>query len=175
MVLSDMHLKELLEAWTLVISPLYADGSSIKSNHIDLRLGHRLLKYSMKVLDLKSPNVVVEEILISDSGFILSPWEFVLWCTLETVEVPNGYRGFVETKGNIARAGIQAHNTDGHVDPGFKWTITLEIKNNSNHAIVIYPEMFFVQIYIFKASSCSENPYMGKYQHQEGATFYQVD
>jgi len=82
--------------------------------------------------------------------------------TIEKVAIPNGYFGFIETKGNIGRAGIQAHNTDGHIDPGFSGTLTLEIKNNSNRSIIIYPGIAFVQLYIFKLSSESSNLYKGK-------------
>jgi dCTP deaminase len=73
------------------------------------------------------------------------------------------------------RAGIQAHNTDGHIDPGFRGNITLEIKNNSNHSIIIYPDIAFVQIYFFKSTSKSSNIYKGKYQNQKGATIYIKD
>ncbi len=83
--------------------------------------------------------------------------------------------GFIETKGNIARAGIQIHNTDGHINLGFSGNITLEIKNNSNNSIIIYPNLAFVQIYFFKATSKSLKPYNGKYQNQKGGTTYIKD
>ncbi|MDD2537296.1 MAG: dCTP deaminase [Candidatus Absconditabacteria bacterium] len=174
MVLTDVYLKELLLKKKLIITPFPSD-ESIRSTHIDLHLDERLLKYSSLILDLKNPDINFAEIQMSDSGFTLAPGEFILGSTLETVEIPNGYQGFIETKGNIARAGIQSHNTDGHIDPGFKGKITLEIKNNSHHSIIIYPGMLFVQIYIFECSSLSENPYRGKYQNQKGATIYQID
>ena len=95
--------------------------------------------------------------------------------TLEKVTIPNGYFGFIETRGNIARAGIQTHNTDGHIAPGFSGNITLEIKNNSNRTIIIYPGLPFIHLYILKMTSKCLRPYSGKYQDQKGATIYKKD
>lgn len=176
MILSDKHILELLREKKLLIIPEPA-AKDIRCNHINLYLSNKLLKYKIETLDLKKEDKdsVVEEIVISDDGYELKPGDFVLGSTIEKIGIPNGYFGFVETKGNIARAGIQTHNTDGHIDPGFTGNITLEIKNNSNHSIIIYPNMAFVQIYFFKSTSESLFPYDGKYQNQEGATTYLKD
>lgn len=173
MILSDKHILELLETKKLIITPAPL-REDINCNRIDLRLSNKLLRYKVETLDLSANNVdsVVEEIIIAEDGYILKPGEFLLGSTVEKVEIPNGYYGFVETKGNIARAGIQAHNADGHIDPGFVGNITLEIKNNSNHSIIIYHNIKFVQIRFLKSTSESINPYQGKYQNQEGATIY---
>jgi dCTP deaminase len=176
MILSDKHILELIQKKMLVIKPTPLE-KDIKCNHINLHLFNKLLKYKIKTLDLKinDPHPSTEEFIISENGFKLKSGEFLLGSTIEKVKIPNGYFGFIETKGNIARAGIQAHNTDGHVDPGFNGNITLEIKNNSRHSIIIYPNMAFVQIYFLKSSSKSINPYNGKYQNQNGATTYKKD
>lgn len=173
MILSDKHIFELLEKNRLVITPnpLRED---INCNRIDLHLSNQLLRYKIDTFDLKkaNPDSLIERITILNKGYMLMPGDFLLGSTVEKVKIPNGYYGFVETKGNIARAGIQAHNADGHIDPGFVGNITLEIKNNSNHSIIIYPNMKFVQIRFLKSTSESINPYQGKYQNQEGATIY---
>ena len=80
MVLSDIHLKKLLKEKKLVITPfsLISNNEMIRSNHIDLHLGEKLLKYSSKVLDLKNPEIVLEEFFIPESGFTLAPGDFVL-------------------------------------------------------------------------------------------------
>lgn len=137
-------------------------------------MSDELLRYKVDTLDLKdvSADEIVEKITIPNEGYMLKPGDFLLGSTIEKVEIPNGYYGFIETKGNIARAGIQAHNADSHIDPGFVGNITLEIKNNSNHSIIIYPNIKFVQIRFLKSTSESVNPYQGKYQDQEGATIY---
>lgn len=176
MVLSDEHIIELLERQELTIEPKPLK-ENIRCNHINLHLSNKLLKYNIDTLDLKTDQSgsITEEIIMSAEGYILKPGDFVLGSTVEKVGIPNGHFGFIETKGNIARAGIQAHNADGHVDPGFVGNITLEIKNNSNHSIIIYPDLKFVQIYFFKLTSKSIRPYQGKYQNQKGGTEYKKD
>jgi dCTP deaminase len=175
MILSDKDIIKLIKKNHLKISPLPKE-EDIKCNHINLHLHSKLIKYESDVIDLKSrDNFDVEEIIIPEKGYRLKPGEFLIGSTNEKVTIPNGYFGFVETKGNIARAGIQTHNTDGHIDPGFSGNITLEIKNNANHSIIIYPNIAFIQIYFFKATSKSINPYNGKYQNQKGGTTYLKD
>ena len=174
MILSDKDIIKLLKREKLIIIPSPKDFD-ICCNHINLHLDNKLLKYMTKILDLKEDKVQTKEITISEQGYKLKPGEFLIGSTIEKLTIPNGYLGFIETKGNIARAGIQAHNTDGHIDPGFIGNITLEIKNNSKHSIVIYPKMAFVQIYFFKATSKSLRPYAGKYQNQKGGTVYIKD
>lgn len=174
MILSDESILELLKAGHLIINPL--NLKDIKSTHIDLHLSGKLVRYVSTSIDLKKDtSFETEEFEIPEHGFELKPGDFFIGSTVECVSIPNGLWGFIETKGNIARAGIQSHNTDGHVDPGFSGTITLEIKNNANHSIRIYSDMAFVQIHFFQATSQSLRPYSGKYQNQQSGTVYMRD
>ena len=173
MLLSDKDIIQLIKEGRLIITPL--QENAVQCASVELHLSNSLIKYN-KTLDLQDDSSVgYNRIAIGDSGYQLDPGEFVLGSTVEKVTIPNGYQGFIETHGNIARAGIQAHNADGHVAPGFSGNITLEIKNNSNQSIVIYPNLTFVQLYIFQMSSEPTKPYSGKYQNQEGATPYKKD
>ncbi len=174
MILSDRSIIGLLENGELKIEPSPA-LIDVTCNHVNLHLDNKLIKYTGKSLDLKNPDVDFEEIIISSEGYELKPNEFLIGSTVEMVTIPNGFWGLIETKGNIARAGIQAHNADGHIDPGFSGNITLEIKNNSNRSIIIYPGISFVQIYFFQATTKSDRPYNGKYQNQNQPTVYLKD
>ena len=64
----------------------------------------------------------------------------------------------VEGKSSLARMGILVH-TAGFIDPGFEGTITLEISNQSNLAVAIYPDMYICQIAIHLMSTPAEVPY----------------
>lgn len=175
MILSDKDVLGLMKEGKLSIDPFDKDELTL-SGHVNLRLSPKLLQYQDKVLDLKAKEpAAVREIMMGDDGYILGPGEFLLGSTVERVSIPSDHFGFIETKGNIARAGIQAHNTDGHIDPGFSGTVTLEIKNNASHSIVIYPNIAFVQLYIFQLSSEAAHSYSGKYQNQMEATTYKAD
>jgi dCTP deaminase len=153
-----------------LITPLSEE--SIQPVHIDLRLGSKIKKYT-KPIDLKSDSEA-EEIEITVAGYVLQPGDFILGCTLEEVNIPDGYWGFIETKGNIARAGISSHNTDGHIDPGYKGVITLEIKNQANVPVTIYPGIKFVQLFLFKIDGFSPL-YKGKYQNSTSPTIFMPD
>ena len=173
MVLSDKDLNLLIKKGLLKIEPLEYE---VKEEHVHLRLAATILKYKSKVVDLKKESSFeARQIIIGKDGYKLKPKEFILGSTLEKVSIPNGYWGLLETKGNIARAGIQTCNTDGHIGPGFKGNIVLEITNNSNQSIIIYPGLDFVQLYIFKMTSPCLNTYSGIYQNQKGITIFKKD
>jgi len=175
MMLSDIDIFKLIKRKKLIIIPP-PKQKDIRGADIELHLSNRILKYKNTPADLKDDSTFTfEEVSLNRSGYKLKPGEFILGSTIEKVKIPNGYFGFIETKGNIGRAGIQTHNTDGHIDPGFSGNITLEIKNNSNRSIIIYPKITFVYLYIFKLSSKCSHPYRGKYQNQKGPTVYKQD
>ena len=175
MILSDTTIIQLIREGKLKILPPIPE-KNIKCCHLDLHLAPALLKYTGSKGDLKDNSTfATKKIIIPAEGYELQPHEFVVGSTVEEVFIPNGYMAFVETKGNIARAGIQTHNTDGHIDPGFNGTITLEITNNSNRTIVIYPHLPFVQVYFFQLTGECRYPYYGKYQYQSGPTGYEKD
>jgi dCTP deaminase len=172
-LLSDRALKELIKDGLLRISPF--EEAAISSTSIDLRLGPKLVRYPPQTIQLgKIPEG--KEIDLSSSGYTLAPGEFILGMTKERVGIPNGYQGFIETKGNIARAGISAHNADGHIDPGFDGHITLEIKNmHKNVSILLLPDVHICQLFIHELSSPSDIPYKGKYSGQTMPTIYLPD
>ena len=64
----------------------------------------------------------------------------------------------ISGKSSLARMGILVH-TAGFVDPGFKGTITLEISNQSNLAVAIYPKMNICQIAVHSMTSPAKIPY----------------
>ena len=166
-LLSDGDLLDLIEQKKLGIEPFNPD--CIKSTSIDLQLGPTLVRYtSPQTIRLDNPDAKpeVEEIDITDSVYTLHPGEFILGMTKESVFIPNGYQGFIETKGNIARAGLQAHCGDGHIDPGFFGHITLEISNmhrGNDVSIQIIPGIYICQLFIFRLTSECKSVYKGKY------------
>ena len=170
MVLSDKSIKELLDRKELVIVP-YCE-KLLGPTSIDLRLGHSIVKYSCNNIDLKSDRNDYISFEIPKDGYVMQPGEFILASTFEKVTIPNGYQGFIETRGSIARAGLQVHNTDGHVDPGSDHVITIEIVNNNNVPIIIYPEIAICQIFIIKLTTPCDKVYCGKYLGQKVPTTY---
>jgi len=173
MWLSSFDLYMLIqEEERLVIDP---KPDSISPASIDLKLGTRILIPKPGEIDIKDPHIEYENIDMDDNGYLLEPGGFVLGSTLETVSMPNGYLGFIETRGNFARAGLQIHNSDGHIDPGYRGVITLELKNNSTqNDIRLYPGIKIATLYVGKTQTPSAVPYDGKYQGSKGPTPFMI-
>ncbi len=170
MVLSDRDLLKLIENGDLKITDF--DIKQLGPTSIDLRLNPHIVKYSCEKVDLCKSEFITNDIIIDENGYELLPSEFIVASTYEKVTIPNGYQAFIETRGCIARAGLQVHNADGHIDPGSDHVITLEIVNNNNIPVIIYPNMYICQIFILKLTSECDKPYSGKYLGQTTPTIY---
>src|SRR5439155_15082481 len=134
-LLSNRDIKELIEDGKLQIDPY--DPKFVNPTSIDLRLGSVLVQYPPQTIKIGVDKPISHEIDITEASYILHSGEFILGTTKEKVYIPNGYQGVIETKGNLARAGIQVHNNDGHIDPGFCGHITLEITNMNENDVRI--------------------------------------
>ena len=167
MLLGKSELEKLISEHGLV-QPY--EASLVKSVHVDLRLSENIARYSGPV-DLKQSSELENLKINSDEGCELNPGDFIIGTTEEVVHIPQGYWGFIETKGNIARAGLSSHNTDGHIDPGYRGVITLEIKNMNTVPVKIYPGATFVQLFVFEVKGDAPL-YEGKYQDSTKPTPY---
>jgi dCTP deaminase len=171
MILCDRDIRKALATKTIEIDPML--DSQIGPTSIDLRLGALLLRYTTERIELGRTHPETTEVEICpQNGYCLGPGEFVLGCTLERVHLSNGYQGFIETKGDVARAGLQVHNCDGHVDPGSNHHITLEISNQNVVPVVLYPAVLICQIFIHTLSGPCDKVYQGKYFGQSKPTTY---
>jgi dCTP deaminase len=171
-LLSDRDIKKLIEDGKLMIEP--NDDLHISPASIDLRLGSILVRYPPQTIKFGFAKPQSEEIDISSSEYKLHPGQFILGSTKEKVFIPNGYQGVIETKGDIARAGIQVHSNDAHIDPGFYGNITLEIKNlnNCDVDVELISGIYICQLFIGKLSSSCDLVYVGKYSNQDKPTTY---
>lgn len=178
MVLSDRDIKKAIKDGRLVFKPKISDDQ-IGPASIDLRLSPIFKVFHTEkhtLLDVK--NGLPKEFLKSyrmknDEYFVLHPNSFVLTSTIEYIKVPDDLLVKVEGKSSLARMGILVH-TAGFIDPGFEGTITLEVSNQSNLAVTLYPRMYICQISIEQLSSPSETPYNKRkkslYLKQKGPT-----
>jgi dCTP deaminase len=166
-MLSDKDIKALIDDKKLVIKPFFQKNLGCAS--IDLNLGNVFVKYN-GLIDTRSKNISHE--LFSASELLLEPGQFVLGVTREKIRIPNGHYGFIETKGNFARAGISVTCDDGHIDPGTDGLITIEIKNNNNVKVKLYSGDLICQLFLFKLSSNCLKTYNGKYMKQNYPTIF---
>jgi len=81
-------------------------------------------------------------------------------------------------RSSLARLGLEIHATGGVIDSSFTGEIVLELKNNNNRAVKLYPSMRIAQVLFYKLSSPCNNPYNekdNKYQGQEGVVHSRLD
>jgi dCTP deaminase len=161
MILADIDLWDLQRRHGIV-TPWQADH--LQPASIDLTLGNEFIADSVK------------HELHKGASYALAPGEFILTTTHETVYVPNGYAARVEGRSSWGRKGLLVHATAGFVDPGFRGTITLELKNLTQTEVLYLPVgERLCQITYLRGLSRSERPYgspdLGShYQGQLGAT-----
>ena len=167
MMLSDKDLSKLIENRKLVIRPF--DSSAIGCASIDLTLSDKFAEYSEDIDSHVTPSITRS---FSASNIKLLQNGFVLGMTREYIRIPNGYYGFIETRGNFARAGITVSSNDGHIDPGTDSMITLEIHNRNSVGITLYAGDRICQLFICQLSSPSSSLYTGKYAHQTKPTVF---
>ena len=84
--------------------------------------------------------------LDEEDGYIMSPGDFVIGSTFETVNVPTDLVGRFEGKSSLGRLGLMTHVTAGFIDPGFNGNITVEIKNLTRFYWMLIPGMKIGQI-----------------------------
>lgn len=163
MILSDRDLKKAIKEKRLRFEPRLRPDQ-IGPASIDLRLSGEFKMFDISkhsLLDIKKglpKSFMTDCRLKKGERFILHPSSFVLASTLEYIAVPDDVSVKVEGKSTLARMGILVH-TAGFVDPGFEGTITLEISNQSNLAVALYPGMYICQIAAQQLSSPAETPY----------------
>jgi len=164
MIFSDRDIKKIIKSQRLVFKPPLSKNQ-IGPASIDLKLGSIFKIFNISkqcLLDTKKglpdKDFIITKKIKSGEAFILHPNNFVLASTKEYIKVPDDMVLKVEGKSTLARMGILVH-TAGFVDPGFEGTLTLEISNQSNLPVALYPEMHICQIAVEYLSSPAEVPY----------------
>ncbi len=170
-ILSDRDIVRLITDKKLIIDPY--SNLPLNTSSVDLKLGPILTCYLPQTIKSGIDKTIGQEIDITGSSYTLNPGEFILGMTKECISIPNGYLGVIETKGNIARAGILVHCNDAHIDAGFTGHITLEIINfNKEVSIELVPNTPICQLFVGKLSSECSSTYKGKYLFQAKPTTY---
>lgn len=149
MILSDTKIKNRIDSWDIKIESLwwYDTIQQIWPASIDFRLWNTFKIYRKSrqtVIDSRDWVVKehVETVKLKDGDkFVLHPWDFVLWVTMEKIRVPYDLVARCEWRSSIGRLGVIIHSTAGFIDPWFEWTITLEMTNINEIPIALYVGM----------------------------------
>lgn len=103
-------------------------------------------------------------------GWELPPLTMCLVSTREVVRLPDDLMATVTGCSTLGRNGLGVHITAGHLDPGFRGTVTLELYNFRRCSILLIPGARIGQLLFERLSEPTDTPYRGRYQDQDGPT-----
>lgn len=168
MLITEVNLYSLLQQYH--IAPI----ECFDTFSITLHLDRRIIRYNYPKDHVVSYGRETKETNISaidlEGEYILHPGQAILACSKETVKMPNGYFGLIQTKGSLARLFISAHCCDGQIEPGFEGKITFELCNLGPLNVRFTADNPIAQLFIFKTSSDQE-AYHGKYNNSCTPTY----
>lgn len=163
----------------LIITPLLEPEESIDSCSIDIRLGNEFIvmrKQSFPNLDLNDQEALKtnigkyqEEIRKNfHEQFILHPRQLIIGSTFEYIKMPTDLMCHVVGKSTWGRMGLIIA-TATKVDPGFRGCVTLEIINEGEIPIILYPGIPIGQIVFHRLQRT--DVYEGSYACATGPQF----
>jgi dCTP deaminase len=168
-ILSDREIKQLLDEGKIIISPKPDLDEQLGSASLDLRLSDEFMIFEhtkKPYIDTKNPETfkdMTKMMKVSENDpFVFHPGEFVLGATLEEVELPADIAARIDGRSSLGRLGIVIHSTAGHIDPGFKGKIVLEMENIGMIPVLLYPGMRVCQLVFEVLSSPTTKPYNQK-------------
>jgi len=157
MILGKERIRELVEQSALLES--FSSGSLGGAGY-DLRIGRAYrLKGGGSLLVEGKNNPEVEE--LQGDEFSLKPGDYVLIESLEKVNMPNNLVARILPRSTIFRNGCSL--ITALVDPGFRGTLTMGLKNISGHEFKFQRNARVAQI-VFEEVSGGTEEYDGHYQ-----------
>lgn len=118
------------------------DPACVNAASLDLRIAETILveRSPGYAIDYrKRQRLDMVEVRIPERGYLIEPGEFLLAATIEQCNLPDDVAALFRIKSSMGRIGLE-HMDAGWVDPGFNGSLTLELKNMTNHhAIRIRP------------------------------------
>ena len=163
----------------LIITPLFEFEEFIDPASIDVRLGNEFIimkKESFAVLDIRRQKELATQIeryqehvrLNYREEFVLHPNQLIIGSTLEYVCLPSRLMCYVVGKSTWGRMGLVIA-TATKVDPGFKGCITLEMINQGEVPVILYPGIPIAQLVFHETTG--EAKYEGGYNCATGPQF----
>jgi len=165
-VLSDRDIKKLIEENKIQITPKPNYEEQLGSASLDLRLGDEFAVFEhakkpfIDTRDKESFKGMTKAVKVENGeSFVFHPGEFVLGVSVEEVFLPNDIAARIDGRSSLGRLGIVVHSTAGHIDPGFRGKIVLEMENIGMIPVLLYPGMRICQLVFEMLSSPTANPY----------------
>lgn len=146
--------------------------NQIGNDSIDLRINNKgyiisnNYEYINTLADENFDKYFEEVSLNSETGYDLKPGDILFVDTLERIHLVGDLIGRISGRSTFARFGLTVHCTQEKFSSGINSIAALQIKNNSNTVLKIFPYQKLAQLIIEKTSH-NENPYSGTFSLEE--------
>ncbi|HPU77753.1 MAG: dCTP deaminase [Synergistaceae bacterium] len=175
-VCSAREIVEMLESGDLVVTPLLDIKRQLGRASLDVRLGLEFVLFrrgyipSLDAGRSRHPIADYYDRARLEYGdvFVLHPGQFALSSTLEFFKLPSDVMAYVIGRSSWGRLGLVIA-TATFVDPNFRGSITLELVNEGEVPLVLYPGTRVAQL-VFHRLNEPAPPYEGKYALDTRAT-----
>lgn len=151
-MLSDISIKKYLESGDIIIDPWHED--MMGAARVTLHLGKKILVPKGRVVvDVMKKTVPMYDAITLKKGkpFRFKSGMFILGETHEHVGLSEKVGMLIDGRSTLGRVGLTVTQTSMIIDTGQKpKTMTLEIKNNGPHDIMLYLGMKFCRACFFK-------------------------
>ena len=184
-VLSGEEIVDLIRGHSLVVTPILDLNKQIGRASIDVRLGDEFIsmrRAAVSALDVKYSREIRERVEqyqhrarvrpFSGEPIILHPGQLIIGATLEYVQLPPDIMAYVAGRSSWGRLGLIVA-TATFIDPGFRGVVILELVNDGEIPVALYPGIRIAQLAFHKL--CRETcGYSGKYGLQTRPLFSKI-
>lgn len=145
--------------------------SQIGNDSIDLRIAEKgyvisnNYEYINTLSDEDFEKYFKEVTLRYDKGYNLKPGEILFIGTVERIHLVGDLIGRVSGRSTFSRFGLSVHCTQDKFSSGINSIAALQIKNNSNTVLKIFPYQKLAQLVIEKTNH-NDHPYQGTWAHE---------
>ena len=185
-VLTSDDIQEFMEHSAIleriIATPLFDANQTLVDAAIDVRLGAEFIlfrKEAISAIDMSAESLTSDVERYQErvvrrigQGFVLHPRQLVIGSTLEYIQVPATLMAYVIGKSSWGRTGLIIA-TATKIDPGFRGCITLEILNEGEIPLVLFPGIPIAQL-LFHRTDCPVT-YSGVYSCPIGPEFPRFD
>lgn len=167
---SEEDLKNHIGEDSILITTIYDDFSidQIGNDSIDLRINNKgyILSNDYQFINTLSDEnfeKYFEEVSLSaETGYDLKPGAILFIDTLERIHLAGDLIGRISGRSSFSRFGLSVHCTQEKFSSGINSIAALQIRNNSNTVLKIFPYQKMAQLIIEKTSH-NEHPYKGTF------------
>lgn len=183
--LSCEAIRALLRNGDLAVTPILNLRKQLGRASLDVRLGDEFIamhRAELDCLDPGEPDYRPERIRqyqykgrvrpFSNVPIVLHPGQLIIGATLEYFKMPLDVMGYVIGRSSWGRLGLIVA-TATFIDPGFKGVIVLELANDGEIPLALYPGVRIAQLVFHKVDRRVAG-YEGKYELQTRPMFSAV-